>query len=179
MAALPPDSTERWWVVYTVNGFTHRACFRSTNGASNVDVSNAIHGVFNRLAGSLNAIGILGLERALQGSNVRNTFTWTQSAGYGLGTNEATSLRAQSISFVGRDIQGRRGRFFIYGYKLNQEGDYRVDTTEDTGVASVITYLNGATGFFLTVGGLSAVWKQYGNIDINDHWIKQARKTAA
>ena len=175
VVALPADNTERWWMVYQVNGDTHRMMVRTGDGGVPTAISNAFHGILNRMAGSLNEVTPLGLERALRGSNVRNPFAWTNAATYGLGNADSNDDRDKAISCVGRSSGGHKVKFFLFGFKNDADGDYRTDTTENAGVADTVGYLNGATGFALAIDGLQPVWKSYVNIKVNDHWVKVHR----
>jgi len=148
---------------------------RTGDGAVASVVSSTFHGIFNRLTNLIYELRPQNMEYALRGSNVRNTAPWTNNAFYGGGTAFDTDLRAKTLSFVGRDLLGHKSRFFVYGYKGSANGDYRVQIGENADVASVVTYLDAATGAFLSVGGGQPVWKGYANVDFNDHWIKRAR----
>ncbi len=176
MAALPPFNTERWWIVYTNNGTTHRLMMRTNAGATAANVSLTLQGVFSRLAPILYATSILGLEFSVINSNVRNAATYSGTASFGTGSGSGVDTRARALSFVGRSPDGRKNRLFVFGAKDISEGDYRVDTTESTDVAALVTYLNGATGAFLSISGAQPVYKNYANIGFNDHWIKAYRK---
>jgi hypothetical protein len=76
---------------------------------------------------------------------------------------------------TGRTFGGHKSRISIYGYKLGGQGDYRIDITENVGIANLVTYLNGATGFALAIDGSQPVWHNYGNAGLNDHWVKKHR----
>lgn len=178
MAPLQQFNTERWWVVYTVNGNTHRMMCRTSDGGVPATMSLVFHGIFNRLAADLYTVAPQNLEFALRGSNVRNTAAWSQSASYGLGNADSNDDRAKAVSFVGRSFLGRRARLFVYGFKVDANGDYRTLSAENANVANVVTYLNGASGAFLAIDGAQPVYKGYANVGYNDHWVKQLRKGA-
>ena len=176
MAALPPESTRRWWAVYTVNGATHRMLMRTVDTQEAVNANVAFDTIFTQLSTQLNTVQVQNLEMAVKGSNVRNTFAWTGPISYGAGTQSGTDVRARSWSFVGRSTLGHKSRFTIFGPKDIGEGDYRVDVSESAVVQTIVNTLNGAVGVFIAVDGSKPVWKGYANIDYNDHWIKVFRK---
>lgn len=176
MAALPPSNTARWWLVYTVNGSTHKMGVRTLGSATGSQMNTVFNSLLNAISGAVNSIAPLNLEFAVQGSNVRNTVAWTGAPTYGLGTEAGTDGRARTYSFVGRSNDGRKVKLFIFGGKTFGEGDYRVDVTEGATIAAVVNILNAASGVYLSISGVQPVWKGYANIGYSDHWIKQYRK---
>lgn len=176
MAPLPPSNSERWWLVYQVNGDTHRLMMRTATGATAANVSLTLHGLINRMAPDLNLLTPLNLEYAFINSNVRNTALWSQAASYGAGDESTNDGRARSASFVGRAISGRRARLFLYGFKRNASGDYRTNIEENAQVLAAVAYLNGANGAFLAVDRSQPTYKGYVNVGYNDHWVKVARR---
>lgn len=162
-------------MVYTTNGSTHRMMMRTADGAVAATVSNAFHGILNRLPNSLWIINPNNLEYAVRGSNVRNTAPWSNLASYGVGTASGNDDRYKTGSFVGRSFLGHKVKMLLFGFKATAQGDYRISSAESAEVASVITYLNGSVGAFLSIDGAQPVWKGYANVDFNDHWIRQAR----
>jgi hypothetical protein len=176
MAPLPQSNTMRWWAVYTANSTQHRLMIRTAPGVTAAQMNTIFTSLFNNLTSALNTINVQNLEFADLGSNVRNTAAWTGPASFGSGTEVDTDGRARSFSFVGRSQDGRKARVFVFGVKPFSEGDYRVDTSEAVAVANTVTFLNGASGVFLSISGAQPTWKGYANIGFNDHWIKQYRK---
>lgn len=175
IVALPPHNTERWWMLYTVNGLSHRMMMRTGDGALPATVVSTFAGILTRITPEINEIVPTGLERALRGSDVRLPFAWTGAASYGLGNADASFIRAESISFTGRSTAGHKARMFLFGYKLGSNGDYRSTGAESAAIASVVSFLNGAVGAFLAIDGLQPTYHDYGNIGLNDHWVKKLR----
>lgn len=176
MAPLPQSNTARWWLVYTVNGSTHRMMVRTTPAVTSAGANNLFDGLLDLLVPTVNSIAPQNLEFSVAGSNVRNAAAWTGSPTYGTGTEVGTDGRPRTWSFVGRSTGGRRTKLFVFGTKGISEGDMRVDLTESTAVAAVVNYLNTAVDVFLSIDGLKPVYKGYANVGYNDHWIKQYRR---
>lgn len=175
MAPINPNNTERWWLVYEVNGFTHRMMCRTGDGATAAEVSAAFDGLLVIMAPMLNAVHPSGLEFALRGSNIRNTAPFTGLGVYGTGTAISNDGRAAEYSFVGRSLGGKRTRLFLFGGKTSAEGDYRIDAGSSAAVAAATDYLNSIAGKFLSIDALHPTWKTYINTGLNDFWVKQAR----
>jgi len=176
MAALPQSNTMRWWAVYTCNGSEHRVMARTGPAATAASMSTVFSTLFANLAGQMVATTITGLEQSLAGSNIRLLHPYTGAQPTGTGTNIDNDQRARTLSFVGRTAGGHKSRLFVFGIDAFSEGDYRVDTTESTFVAAVVTQLVNTPGVFLGIDGLAPVWHSYANIGYNDHWIKVYRK---
>jgi hypothetical protein len=149
---------------------------RSDNTVDGAGANSAFNVFLLDIAPAAYTIAPLAIEHSIQGSNVRNTVPMSLAPSYGTGINTTDDRRARTVSFVGRSNLGHRARLTVFGIKDISEPDYRVDTTESTVVSSVVTLLNGAVGVFLAIDGQKAVWKSYGNINFNDHWIKVFRK---
>jgi len=176
MAALPQSNTERWWLVYSNNSTEHRCGIRTASGITNVQASNVFSTLLSNLTTIMLATTVLGLERALIGSNVRVPFAYTGSPSGATGTQVDTDRRARFISFTGRSTDGRKSKLFVFGIQDIPEGDYRVDTSESAAVASEVSHLNAASGVFLSISGQQPVWHAYANIGFHDHWIAEYRK---
>lgn len=176
MAALPQSNTERWWLIYSNNSTEHRLGIRTADGITNVQASNVFSTLLTNLSSMMLATTVLGLERALKGSNVRVPFAYTGSPSGGTGTNVDNDRRARFISFTGRSLDGRKTKLFVFGINDQSEGDYRVDTSENAAVAAEVAHLNAASGVFFSISGLQPVWHAYANVGYHDHWIKEYRK---
>lgn len=174
--ALPPSSTKRWWLVYTVNGSTHRMMARTAAGVDAAGANSTFNAFLNNIAASSNAIRPQTLEFAAAGTDVRTLAGWTGAPSYGTGDNTVDDRRARTVSFVGRTPGGHKTRVTVFGIKDIAEPDYRVDTTESAVIAATVAFLNGAIDVFIGIDGARPVWHLYGNINFNDHWIKAFRR---
>ena len=176
LPALPPENTERWWIIYSNNGVEHRTMARTLVGLTAAQMSVNFGNLFTALNGVLNVTTILGMEKAAKGSNVRNPQTYSGPGSVGSGTEVDTDGRARAWSFVGRSTNGRKSRLFIFGGKTFTEGDYRIDGSESAAILAAISALQTPAAAFLSIDELKPVWSNYVNIGYSDHWIKQFRK---
>lgn len=176
MAALPPESTERWFLDYTVSGVEHTWMCRTATGKSASEASSYFTDVLDLFEGALFEWTVTGLRKSAIGSNVSLPQTWGGDTTYGTGTAVSTIQRAHAFSFTGRDEEGHKIRMFLYGVNAPTEGDYRFDTSESAGVDAVVDYLNSVVGGFITIAGNAAVWNAYANSVIPIFWQKKLRK---
>jgi len=176
MAALPQSNTERWWCIYTTNNTTHRVMCRTLDGTTATQMASVFGPFFTQMATHRTSTTILGLERALKNSNVRIPFAYSGSPPGGTGSDTDNDGRARVFSFVGRSLDGRRTKIFMFGANATPEGDYRLDTSESAALTTQVNWLNAAVGVFLSISGQQPIWKAYANIGYNDHWIKEYRK---
>lgn len=176
MAPLPQSNTERWWLIYANNNTEHRMGIRTADGQNNVGISAVFQGFMTQINSIALSTTVLGLERALKGSNVRIPFPYTGTVPGGTGTQVDTDRRARFLTFTGRSQDGRKQKVFWFGVQDITEGDYRVDTSESVAIANVVTHLSGAVNVYWSISGLPVTWHAYANIGYHDHWIKQYRK---
>lgn len=171
---LPASNTERYWMVYDVDGNQHKMQMRVPNGHPSASVESAYTQLLNALAPSLWQIDVIRLERAVQGSDVRNPVAWTGATSFGLGA-PADITQAATYSFVGRSNDGRKNRVFVFGAKNVGQDDYRYLTAESADVAAALVVLNGLPNAFLSISGLKPLYSGYANVNINQHWVKALR----
>ena len=176
MAVHDPTATARWWLIYNNNSTEHRLMMRTANAATNIIVSGFFSTLLGHLAANLNSTTVLGMEHAIQGSNVRNPATYTGTVSFGGGTEASQDVRPRFWSFTGRGADGAKTKIFVFGTKAMSEGDLRVDTTESALVAAAVNFLNTTTGAFLSITGLQPIWHLYANVGFNDHWTKVYRR---
>jgi len=171
---LPASNTPRYKLKYSVGGFAHTMTMRVSSGILASSASSAYASLLAAMAPTCWNITVQGLEFAELGSDVFNPRSYDGAPSFGLGTGGAEqSIRAASL--VGRTTGGRKVRVFVYGYKLEEGGNARTTTTENGDIASVVTLMNTFTEHFLAIDGLIPTWRNYVNLDHNDHWVAQIR----
>jgi hypothetical protein len=176
MAPLPANSTERWYLDYTVNGDLHHLLMRTPPGASESGVSLVYQGLFDLLdSANIYQVDVIGMRFSSQGSDVTLPAAYTGTLQFGAGTAVGNDFRAKTFSFTGRDASGHKTKFFVFGAITQAEGDYRLQQGANSAIDAVVLYLNSLTGYFVTIAGLKPIWNHYANIGFHDHWIKRAR----
>jgi len=53
--------------------------------------------------------------------------------------------------------------------------DYRFIAGESSPLDNVINILQGAGSLLLGIDGLTPLWKDYADVQVNDHWVKRLR----
>jgi hypothetical protein len=171
---LPESNTERYWLRYNMDGQEHTLQQRVPTGHPSSAVVSAYDQFLVAMAPSLWQIDIVGLERAVIGSNVRNPVVWTGAVSYGLGA-PTDITQATTYSFTGRSNDGRKIRAFLFGAKNIGQDDFRTESTESSDIANAVFVLNGLPNGFLSISGLKPVFHAYANINLNQHWVKELR----
>lgn len=172
MAPLPPESTARFKVFYTVGTHQHTMEFRS--GASPSAVGTIIDDFLTALNDEIYILTIDEVQFAANGSVIFNAITTgVEGSSYGTGAepNEATPFY---LSFIGRSPGGRRVRIYVFGSK-SLYTDYRVTALENVDVDAAIAVLVAAGGSLLAIDGGTPIWKTYANMGVNAHWQKAIR----
>lgn len=175
MAALPPSSTARVKIQYTVSGFDHVVQVRYKAP----DTTDDVIAGFNDL---ITAIGPLLLEStfvqasvAAIGSDIFNPLAGDWPVGWGDST-QGNYSSAQFYDFVGRSLDGRRVRLTLFGAQVIQDGgDFRINTVENANVDAAVQVLNDAEGTFLSINGFQPVWYSYVNTGVNAYWRNKIR----
>jgi len=175
MAPLPPESTPRYKINYSVvGGDFHSAIVRAPAPVSPATFGTWADGFFTALAPEMYGITIGTVDFAPSGSNIFNPVTsGIEGNTYGTGTQPAQA-KPYSLSFVGRSPDARRGRLFIFGPKFGDD-TYRFNFGENTAVDAAIDELRAPSGWPMGIGGQELIWKSYANFGVNDHYIKKMR----
>jgi hypothetical protein len=114
------------------------------------------------------------VDFAPSGSNIFNPVT-TGEEGNSWGSGAGADFNTPwAITFVGRSPGGRRVRWAIFGAST-LSGNYRVNPADSVLVDAAIVALQGFGGNVLAIDGLTPVWYDYANIQVNDHWVKEIR----
>jgi hypothetical protein len=171
---LNPNNTERWFLDYTVGGIQHSLLMRTAIPYTDANASTAIGGLLTAAGTLIQQITIVGLRKAVQGSNVTNAATWSGNATYGTGAIPNNN-RARFISWVGRDTLGYRVRATLFGAAGTLDDNYRMTNVESSLVAAVNTYLAGRTNDWVTLAFNHPTWKSYANVGYNAYWTRQIR----
>jgi hypothetical protein len=176
MAPLPPTTTKRWFLDYSVGGVDHTLMMRSSANVTAAEAVTAISGFLAQLAPVLYEITVTGFRVAELNSNVTNPVVWTGNATYGSGAAPENSI-PNFISFIGRSAGGRRARVFVFGFKLNYPSNYRFEAGENADVDDARAQLDAYANRWLTIDTLDAVWNAYANTGVNAYWQRQIRVT--
>jgi hypothetical protein len=94
------------------------------------------------------------------------------------------TYRAVQLRFEGRGDQGGRTSLSVFGTVfVDLDGDpilrdFRILSSENVPIASVITALSELAPQFVAMGSTTTVWKSYANVKFNDAWVRKIRAGA-
>jgi hypothetical protein len=176
MAALPESNTRRYWLVYTVGGQEHRILMRSTSSVTDAAAVLEAEGWWTDLSVDMATDAIfIGMEVALAGSNIRNPLAITAPIP-GTGGGTITDIqRPRSWTIKGRTEGGRRVGVSVFGVLENTPNTWEQSPITITGLADILTRMQGSTGFWVGIDGLHPTWYDRVTVTYNDHWVDVAR----
>lgn len=174
MAPLPPESTARYFLDYSVNAHTHTMEVRASGAHSPASFGSAMTNLLGAIVSLLLPITVLDVRFAASGSTVSNiVVSGIEGAVFGTGTGTVDDV-PKELNFVGRSTGGRRVRLGIFGYK-GVVSTYRLTNAESSAILNATTILNGTSPYFFAIDGLVGVWKPYANILFNSYWQRKVR----
>ena len=177
MAPLPPNSTSRCWVKYSDGVNEHELMSRFDSNVLSVSDALQFSGdFFEAISDSLYLITIIEARWAEEGSNISLPVTWPAEPTYGDST--MPTVRAPlELRWVGRDQNGKRTSFSVWGGDFSVPDNYRIISSganlPNLGVIQINTA--SAAGAMLTISGLRPTMKNYVNVNYNSYWETEAR----
>lgn len=174
---LPPESTERWFLDYTVQDVQHALMMRTVDEADPAVVVSYLDAFLVEMTSLITPLTPIALRRALRLSNVTvpQDMSGLQTE-YGTGLESPINIPLQG-TFTGRSNDGRKTRVGIFGITAQNDTSWRKTPTEEAALTNVIAVLAGASqsGYWVTISGQRAFWHPYMNLGYNDHFVKKAR----
>ncbi len=172
---LPANNTKRFWVIYLYGPHTHRVQCRTTNDFPDASALANLQFDLNLIKPVMNSEwSAIGLEVAVQGSDVRNPVAgWTTISGTGGATTEPQHF-VRAVSIRGRSTSGRKVKYLYFGSNFAEAPDFEIDPTL-TGFATMIASMEGRASMYLAIDGSKPVLRTNLLEDYNDHWQKQIR----
>jgi len=177
MAITDPTNTARLFLDYNTCDEDHTAMLRYTTLGSPGNCMTILDAMLTAMVAFLYRVTIIGARVAAVGSNVTNPVTWTGDATYG-GDPGPHFASAQFVDFVGRGSDGKRVRVAFFGAQTQADGggdDFRFQAADFPFVVTCVTALASDPGNAVTVTGLDASWKPYGNGGVNAYWRNKIR----
>lgn len=175
MAPLPPESTARVYLDYSVAGYEHTLQCRIGTGATIQDGVDALAALIGALSDQLYATDLVGLRASNDGSNVSYPLSNTFATSWGDGA-AAGDESAQYYDFVGRSVDGRRVRAAVFGAQIVANANiFRLPTSLGGLWLDAWNALTNAEGAFVTISDQQPVWHTYINTGINAYWRNKIR----
>lgn len=175
MAPLPPESTARVYVDYTVAGNNHTFISRFSPSG---DISTTVA----HMADFVNAFGtavylsaLVGIRASNAGSNVTFPVSETFPDTWG-SVDVAGDETANYYDLIGRSVDGRKVRVALFGAKNQVVADkFRLPTSLGVPWSDVLDVLNSSFPSFCTISGQAPTWHPYINLGMNAHWRNKLR----
>lgn len=177
MAPLPDNNTDCFWMDYSDGINPHSFQVRFNGGGSNVpNVMTLVDQFFTALDPILYVLTVTGARFRLEGSTVTQPVTWEGAATYGTFAMPAT-LAPRQLCFLGRGADGRRVRWFVFGYDAAPPGPFRLplSSPSELGDAWAIIQAGPADGCFLTISGGDPNLYSYVDVNYNSYFEEKAR----
>lgn len=177
MAPLPQNATARAWVKYSDGVNEHELMSRFDANLLSVSAVLQLTGdFFEAIEDFLYEITIIEARWADIDNNISLPVTWPGASTYG--TDPMPVLLApRELRWVGRDQNGKRVTFSVYGGKFTSPDEYRIISSganlPNLGVIAINTA--SADGAMLSISGLRATMKNYVNVNFNSYWEAEAR----
>lgn len=175
MAPLPPNTTARVLLDYSVAGYEHTMECRIKTGATSQDAVDAMASLIGALDAQLYESTFVGLRRIDEGANVSYPLSETFAASWGDGAAVGNET-AQYYDFVGRSADGRRVRVAIFGAKIVSNNDvYRLPKSLGGLWEDALDAIAADPDVFVTISEQSPLWHPYINTGINAYWRNKVR----
>lgn len=174
MAPLSPDNTQRFFLDYSTSLLSHTVMVRTTTATSAAAFSTFMDDFLTALAPELSQITIDGARVAQISTNVSIPVTWSGAATYGTGSESAV-FRPRQLCFLGRTVNGRRARMFIYGGDFTSPNDFRIDRAANANIDAAYDVLELNPQFFAAIDGLATVKYNYVDVNFNSYWERKVR----
>lgn len=187
MADYAPHFTPRYRARYRAGGLEHYITLRFARGASPGTFTStgqalvaALHNGFPAAQRFADAQGLTA-EYAVEDSNewVPSSQVPNLTAGTAVVSTTPVGQRIIQTSFPGKS-PGSKARVVLFGilWVIEDDGgiaeDFKVTTTENTGVATAVTALNGSTT--VAINSIGATWYNYVTVKQNDFLVRQVRR---
>ena len=174
MTALSPDNTARAFVTYRTAGQNHTLMARVDAEMSDADVSTHMSDFITALAPLLFHGLFVKFERSAVGSNVRVPAVWSGTTEWG-GSEADPDEAPFFFSFTGKDASGHKARVEMFGRGRAAGDGWRIAAVDDSSVAEALAELRTTDAIWNTIGDVGAIWNDYANKSVSQHWVKQVR----
>lgn len=177
MAPLPGNNTDILFLDYVTCGEPHTTQVRFNDDGSVTEAMDLLDEILTAISGRLRLLTVTGARVRAMGGSVSLPVTWGGSSTYGSGAG-AHFESAYYMDFIGRSALGRRARLAVFGATAPADitnDDFRVTSSEDSGVLAAVNALNAGTGVGIAIDGLAVTWYPYVNIGTNAYWRNHIR----
>jgi len=178
MAPLPSMGTARVWVHYQGPAGPHEVMFRFDEFDVVADCVASARSICLAMAGFLTTDTTFdGARYAARGSVISMPVAWSNVPGTS-GDTFTGEEYPNFVTWMGRDVEGRRVRWALNGIPLNADTDYRVQVGDIPASDVVIAAIRGASPPPRTINNLIPVVYNYANTGRNAYFQRKRRRSA-
>jgi hypothetical protein len=174
MAALPPNSTARYFVDYSNSGHDHTALVRTAPPVSPAAFGTSFDALMTQISDLVYECTINGVRFAADGSDISlPVVTGIEGNTYGSGSAVPQGV-PNYLRFQGRSAGGRRCSFDLFSINLS-DANFRITAAENGDVGAAVDILNAATNLYVGIDGLNVTWYPYVNTKASSYWTRAIR----
>jgi len=176
MAALPPESTQRFWVAYYDGLHNHELMLRGRTDTTTGDFITIVQNLFEALDTVLYATTLTGYRHAESGDTFSNPVTLSGVVTFGTGVMPGANA-PRELAFEGRSNDSRLVSYSVYGFAGATPNTYRYQAEDNAALSDARDILEGAhaSGLLGTISGLRAFMKGYINFNFNSYYEEKQR----
>ena len=177
MAALPANSTDRFFLEYNDGQYDHTLLVRWHASATTLSaVMASVDDLLTAMADGLYEITIKGARSSAAGSNFSFPVVWSGGASYGGGAMPGVFAPRQ-WTLLGRTTGGRRARFFFFGVEFDTPNSYRIPRAAGNLVDDALAVIEAGqtAGIYLCIDGAAPIMYQYADINFNNYYEAKVR----
>lgn len=177
MTPLPVDSTARLWVRKSGISGDHETMFRFSNDVSSTEAVAAVEPFLNAIAPLMwEGDSFVSARWAPDNGNISMPVAFDVIQGDNPGIPDEAQYPG-FLSFVGRDVTGRRVKYTIQGMPFNPDDNYRIFASENADIASAIAALSFELGL-VTINSQHPIFNPYANLGYNAYFQRKARRSS-
>lgn len=176
MPALPPETTQRYWLEYNDGIYTHELMLRGRVDTTIGDFETIYTDLFTALDAVLFTGNVTGARFSEAGETFSNPVTPPAIGSYGTGTMSGASA-PRELAWEGRSSDSKLVSYSIYGWAGATPDVYRFQPEANVALNNARLVLDAAhaAGYLCTISGLRAIIKPYTNFNFNSYWERQRR----
>lgn len=173
---LPPSNTSRIFINYVAYGnLRHTFQIRPISTATVVATVAWINGLLTDYADLWATNTVFdSCDVAVINSDVRNPYAWDSVTGTAAPPNDLLQDTRQ-LSWVGREVTGRKSNWKMYGSKLGPDATSRKNLGDDARLDAFTQALNDLDALAGGITGAKLSWKRYTNVRQNGYWQNEVR----
>jgi hypothetical protein len=177
---MPVYAADRLTAYYTGPLGSHRMSFWKTAVATPTTFIAAVRAIINNMRFvQYQGTSWTNADYQAAGDNFSVPVAWTPITSSTGANPTAADTVGEYVNFAGRSLTtGKRVRLFLFEQVFGPDTDMRIDPGDNAEFDDIVAQLDNVSPSVGAIDGAPVVWKTYGNLGINDYWIRRARTGA-